>query len=401
MILFAVGLLLSIALARNVGGSAPRLLFRTYLMAFLLLLAWLIENAATYGSLFKSDELYYFEAAHAQLSWSIEKDKSRLLWHLLNHVMVNYDFVFEGWALKIFSVPMCAASVVLIYSQAGRSERVEWIIYLLPYFIWVSTFNFRDTLVLLLTLLFFAASRRANLLCLPALVVIVLLMLFLRPFVAYALLIISGIGYIWSQLRSKRFGRVAIGAIFIFALLGQIGLGIDMLRDPFDEYVRWFDYTSNEGKQDRLDSIEYDYVDPATPVGFAYALVRFMVTPLPSSIAWRLLHGGGEEWGLVDDLVRFWHQTGLFALFVYMTINARFLLAALLGLNRHVLMLLLALSLYAPIYAYHLLGVTHSRAKIPVHIAVFLLCLAISEYKKARIGATPYGVNTTPRVQKG
>ena len=335
----------------------------SYSLALLFILWRRLESGSFTD--FKSDEIYY-------LAGEIDFDVDRALWLLINDFIMNYDINFGGGMLTLLNVPVFIFLILCIY-RLTNNRNTLYIIAILPYVLWLATFNLRDTLIIALTAYCFVLLKERR--ALPLLLLTITALYFLRPWAA----MINGlIIFIYLMI----FDRGASGGMRQFALM-VLGLGLLIVVGPaiwekIEVYSRWFEYTTGAGRLEHLGNIGVSELDD----GYLLGMARFITTPLPWSLIERIFDGGRQVWTTSDDIVRLIHQIGYFSCLAYIFMNPKQLVSAVYETNRFLQLFLLSCISYAPIYAFHLLGMSHQRAKLPFQIAIFIVALLIQSKKR-------------------
>lgn len=370
MITFAILNILIVFLYRK-NNITKKAFIITYSLATIFLTISLIGNNTE--SFFISDEIYYYELAKSYFTYQDEGD--RYLWIKINQFILNYDLALNGFSLKIINLPIYILSLILLYELFNKDKRVLLIAIILPYFLWTATFNLRDTLIIATTISMFLLLKKESS---PVYILILLVILYLlRPFAAFINFFIIFL-FIFLQSISK----LHIGKILLYStILVAIGVSsFELLSSKFNSYQMWFEYTTDEGRDSHLESQEIT----TSEASFLTSVLRYIFTPIPTSLIDRILQGGSEQWGVFDDLVRLVHQTSVYFLILYLVINVKNIYRVLLKQSAAINLFLLSLMTYLPIYSFHLFGMTHTRSKLPLHIVLFLVSLLIYSYNKRR-----------------
>ncbi|MDD2496317.1 MAG: hypothetical protein PHE29_14155, partial [Tissierellia bacterium] len=147
-------------------------------------------------------------------------------------------------------------------------------------------------------------------------------------------------------------------------------------------YIYWFQYTTGEGQEQHILNRNVDFASGNRLKDFAISSVAYVATPFPHSIFIRLLNGGTQQWGVIDDLIRFCNQLIYYCLLIYLFYNMRYLKTILKSLNKVQAIVIIAFLSYWPIYSFHLYGAVHQRLKLPFQIVVFLFAILIFQYKR-------------------
>ena len=335
---------------------------------------------------FASDEITYINAALDKLP----SDLNRFLWFFINYLILNYDISFNRFALKIINIPI-AAGFLLVLWHIFKNKRIFLIPVILPYAAYIAIKNFRDIPIFLFTaltiLLFYQRKPIYMILSLISLG----MLFFLRPFAAIIVFVILLLQILLLTIKplkrlaiSKRFTKKILILIIISVIISPFAAPV--VRHSIVKHYNWFIYTTfAKGYEMKVENrVRNDprYASGNKVKDFCVASVRYAVTPIPTSIFGRLIKGGAEQWGMVDDLIRFLNQIGYYFMLIFLILNARYIPVVFLKLTPAGKAFVLSQLTYWPIYSFHLYGVTHQRLKIPLQIVVFLIAMGVSEYKK-------------------
>jgi len=362
--------LTALVMARALSGSREerRFVVASYVAALALLALASIEALATAAPMFKSDEIYYLEGARQSVAYSVDPD--RWLWFVVNRLLTEWDFGLNGFALKLINIPLFVATCLSLNGLVKRPTIMLNLWLLMPYYVWISTFNFRDTLVLLLTVTVFASFFNGSRILLPG--VSLLCLFLLRPAMAALNVLLWAVLMLRDASRAQRLAVLRLGLLIALGI-GAAAVSWSTIAPRINQTIAWVAFTTGEGKAERLQEFDAEAVDPTTARGFGIGLARYVLAPLPTSLLLRAADGGSSTWGIVDDLVRAVHQTlyllALAVLVLRPVLAWRGLAAAPLALR----LLVLSLAAYAPVYSLHLFGAVHSRSKIPFQLAVFIV----------------------------
>lgn len=345
-----------------------------YLIPLTFLLLWLFELNNGGISFFISDEALYYENAFR----GFPRLEDRFLWQLVNYWVVNHDIWADGLPLKLLNIPVYVAFVILLVRIFPYRE--SYLIPLfLPYSAFCAIFNLRDMAIWFFStcsIYLWNKDTKSLLLSFAPLVFLYLL----RPFVA---ILIGGIlvaGKIYDLFANnnrsgdKRFNQL----LSILAVAAILYLIYHPLSQKIVHYFNWYDYTTNEGHDEYVQSLPNAVVTGNIFLDFVISLMRYLFAPMPQSLIVRLLKGGTEQWGLVDDIIRTANQIGYYLIMFYLAFNIKHLLLTVRRITKTQAIFLVSMIMYWPIYAYHLYGVSHQRLKLPLQIALF--CLLVMTY---------------------
>ena len=388
MLLFCALTLLAGVLLFREGLEGAAFFVLTYLLAGTMLCLAAIEIQSSGIASLKSDENHFIDVAKESSLLEIAT-ADRALWYMVNYWVLEHDIAFGGLALKCVNIPLFALFTLALY-RLFRRARFVWLLPLaLPYALWTATFNFRDIPIFLATamvpvILYETRPRSAWLAIIP-----LVLLFLLRPFASVMLLgavavveLLELLGRSWKGvLTNRKLAGLTLGVAMIAV---PCTVTWESLGPVVERHVAWFVHTTGEGRDEHLARFDERYTSSSRLRDLPLSMVRYAVTPLPTSVAQRFLEGGSELWGAIDDLVRLIHQTAYYLMSLYLVVNWRTALRQLRKLTRGQHVLILAFLTYWPIYSFHSYGVTHQRVKLPLQFVVFLLCFLVKHSKSAR-----------------
>jgi hypothetical protein len=366
-------------------GLSPLLIFfiATFFLSFFCL-----ECIYRGTDFFFSDEVSYINAASDKLP----SRPDRFLWYFINDLILNHDISLNGFALKVINIPF-AAGFLLVLWYIFRHKKVFLIPVILPYFAFIATKNIRDIPIFLFTALTILLFHHRKPIYMVLSLISLGMLFLLRPFAAVIVFIISLLQICLLTIKSlkglaisKRFSQKILILVVIVMIISPFA--VTVVRHSIVSHYNYFIYTTfAEGYEMLIKNRVQN--DPRYASGnkfrdFCVASVRYAVTPIPTSILGRLMKGGSEYWGLVDDLIRVVNQFGYYFMLVFLILNVRYIPAVFLKLTPAGKAFILSFLTYWPIYSYHLYGVTHQRLKLPLQIVVFLIAISVFEYKKSK-----------------
>jgi len=350
----------------------------TIILSFVLYLLFLVEiGGISAQNYFVSDELGYWKAKINEIDLS---KLDRLFWHGLNYFLKNID-IGGIVAIKLISIPLLFFTLYVLWSLFFKDNRIFLLILFYPYFLLLATKNLRDIAILFFVVSTFYLFHKVKFGKVIFLIPIVLLFIS-RPFIGFLCLIILFIdtyliNYIAFSLWHLKF---LIKKKFIpYLLVIFVGLimffSIPYVKDRMRGYLFYFKYyTTSKGYEHKLEErggISTGHIITDYLVG----AVRFVVTPIPTSLIKRGLSGGTEDWGLIDDIVRTANQVFYYYFLLYVLINAKAIYFKFRTLSPSAKQLLYVLLAYWPIYTFYGFGGAHQRNKLPFQLAIFLLFL--------------------------
>jgi hypothetical protein len=333
----------------------------------------------TKSGFFRNDELYYIDLAHRGLLF----DPNRFLWIFINYIIVNFDVYLAGLPLKLINIPISIFSLLLLWRAFDKNLKVFYLPLFLPYYSFISVFNFRDHLILFFTLAAVISFYSKGLKGLMGFFAAIIALFFLRPYAA-AIILIMLVGYVFILWLLQIFhGRIKYKYWLVIVIsVAIVSVFSTLIIHKFNVYYQWFVYTTTVGADKHMQLASGGIATGNRMFDFGFSLVRYIVTPLPTSIMSRLLEGGSLTWGWFDDVVRIFNQCGYYFLLIYLLINLKILFQALRVAGAMKNFILCSLMMYWPIYSFHLYGSTHQRLKISFQLAIFLMFLLVRDRKR-------------------
>jgi hypothetical protein len=331
-------------------------------------------------SWFKSDEAAYLERGLALTTDNVGAvDVSRAGWIVLNAFVQRVDIFAGGAPLKLIGVPLLLIAVLYVWRVFEKRNGVFWLPIALPYLCLVAVENLRDTLILCLTAVLCLAlyERRAS--GVLRAVLAAGLLLVSRPFVLAVVILGFGLERAWSAARrfhllsvpSRSGLRIGLATIIVACTLAVAGPVVVNLVDRYEYYLTFL----LAGRHEDIGVERVGRLTGNRMVDFAVGAARYAFTPLPTSLAARMVKGGTEQWGLLDDVVRLGNQLTYFALLAALALRWRRVWRGLGTTDAPQRLLLFSLAAMWPIYSWQLFGATHQRLKLPLQIVVYLLVL--------------------------
>jgi len=381
MIIFTLSIIIfSIYYIKNIKqtGLSPLLIF---FIGGIFLVFFYFEHIIGGIPLFYSDEITYMSAAK-----SVTQFSDRFLWYLINDFMLEYDLSFNGFMLKMINIPI-AASTILVLWHIFKNKKIFLLPVVLPYFSFLATKNLRDIPILCLSFLsiFMFYSRKSSYVVVGC--ISLGMLFFLRPFAAGVITIIILLQIIYQvgkkliklKVYKKHIKKLVVLFIITLILIPLFGGNITMNIEK--NLNRFIYFVIGGGQEERAESRALHYTSGNKLKDFTVAGIRYIFTPIPTSIIIRAAVGE-SEWGLVDDLIRIFNQIIYYILLGYLIMNARYIPKIFTKMTYGQKAVILYLLSYWPIYSLYLYGVGHQRLKMPFQIAIFLIAILIKNYKK-------------------
>lgn len=370
------------------SGVRTRYLWWSPYLALIILVLYALERSASGVPLLLSDEIAYATEDIADFRFLEYKD--RWGWLALNKIVIDYDMAPLFLPLKLISVtflPLLCLGLIRLWPS---NTLVGLAPIALPYIALTATLNLRDTGLLMLIVLGSASAldgRRRGAASLRWIAVFGLAVFLLRPLVGLLSLAVWTMFLQW-PLKGRRNRRIR----FYLRLLPALGLLIVLLAS-----VPWVDTIVTRSWNLVLIRAEAASVEaeagipledrevrvPSNVKDVGVAVLRYVVTPLPTSLA-RRIRQGGSSWGIVDDSVRLIHQLSVLFMAAMLLLNFKWVWQAVTSLTRGQAALLMILASHLPLYVAYSGGGSHQRNKLPFQLAIFLIFATVHQLKRHR-----------------
>ena len=333
---------------------------------------------------FISDELAYIDFDDAQgLSESAKND--RILWFYY-HSLVSFIMPVDGLFNKLISLPFLPLILLLVYNFCNKRNLSLFLFLFCPYLLFLMQTAIRDIAILYFTLLIIsywcnASSKNSKVIF--QLLTLIFLLFMLRPFAVFIVAFSIYIYELFAKFKNKPF-RDVLYLLFYNVVVAIIVSGFFYLlfQDKIDQYIRTLTYFSENGLW--LDESKSNVKPALTFQYFSYAIIRYISTPLPTSLLERFLTESVTQFGYLDDIVRFLNQLFYFVMFIWILIKLVIRKGKLVAQwNSSIWILCIVTILNSIVYALYYAGGGHSRIKLLLFIFVFVVfvCLGKREDK--------------------
>lgn len=359
------------------------ILLISFALSLVFYLFFTLEHFISNVQYFISDEYKYYESDIILDNNTID----RFLWFGINYLIKNYD-VFGTIGIKLINIPLLQIFIIYLWLIFNKDQKVLYISFVIPYLALIATKDFRDILIWLLTLLIIYNFTRSKI---KALLYSVLLF-FLRPLATVInLVVLIFVNYVFTIKLKRRLKKstiyYAISGIFIFIIIVIITYKPVYKKMHSVYYAINYKIENGYFTKRNIELLKNDpYVTGDLMHDTKIGLIRYIFTPLPTSLLWRITNGGSEKWGIVDDIIRFTNQIFYFIILFYVILHPICIMKLFReSFNKSQRVLLYVLLLYWPLYSIHLLGITNQRQKLPFQIALFLIAISIYNIKGGKI----------------
>ena len=359
--------------------TGPVLLLMFISLGFITLFSF--EFALGRVEFFNSDEITYTINRNVFQDTSLEK--TRALWFYLHDFIYWIDGEY-GVANKLIALPFLVILLVIIYKSFDRESIAIYPLFLSPYIIYMSTTALRDVVIITLSFYViynFAFNRYKSAHGLLFLAISLLGLSSLRPFTLILIFLSLFTAYIVLRRSLTLFER----ATYFVTISGFSAITASLMLDDLTNYRYRLDVTLFSDNEFNLKSENVTY----SPFNVFWFTLKYLITPLPSSLMERLLDGGHLIYGITDDFVRMVHQTIYFAALIYIFINLKlFVTKSLYGYkflsnqaNMFYRVLLVFTCSWAMIYTLFTEGGAHSRVKVVVTLFIVISSLLLYKDK--------------------
>ena len=342
-----------------------------YCLSILYLISFLFEVGLTDIMYLTSDEWRYFHLSERYLT----EDSERTVWISINYFLKEYDLFGEFFS-KLLNIPLCVYLIHMINSIFKIKNKFT-LLFFAPFIIVLSISNLRDILILIVTIhlcIGLDNLKTKKIKNLIYLFISILLLFNLRP-----ILLVASIG-IYSLVNFKYFFRNKISlilVIFIFSLTIYMSYGYITKI-----YING-SYFLAEGIVDKAQENGFEYFYPDNlPLTFSYASLRYIFTPIPTSIIERLFSDYSHKYGNFSEIIRLLHQCIYYYILIYIFLSWRKILRFFKKLNSLHKIILLNFLIYMPTYSIYAFGGVHQRTKLPFQLALIIIYICYTQIKK-------------------
>ena len=342
-----------------------------YSFNILYLIIFLFEVGLTDIMYLTSDGYRYFHLAEVYLA----EDPDRTVWISINYFLNKYD-LFGEFFCKIINIPFC---VYLLHKINSIFDiRNKFILFFLaPFIIVLSVSNLRDLLILIATIHLCIGLNNLKTKTQRNLIYLFVSALFLynlRPILLFASLVIFLI------VNYKYYIKNKINLILVIILLSST---FYLSSEYIDRIIYNGTYFFAEGIVERAGINDFEYFYPDNlPLTFSYASLRYILTPMPTSIIERLFSDYSHKYGNFSEIIRLFHQIIYYFVLIFTFFNWRKIWSFLKKLNSLYKLILLNFLVYMPIYSVYAFGGVHQRTKFPFQLALIIIYIVYRQFKK-------------------
>ena len=327
---------------------------------------------------FISDELAYIDFDDAQgLSESAKSD--RILWFYY-HRLVAFIMPADGLFNKLISLPFLPLLLLLVYNICNKRNLSLFLFLLCPYLLFLMQTALRDIVILYFTLLivsYWCNAPSKNLKVIFQLITFTFLLFMLRPFAVFIIAFSIYVYELFTRFANKPF-RDVFYLLFYNAVVAILISGIFyiLFQDRIDQYIRTLTYLNENGLW--LDESKSNVKPALTFQYFSYAIIRYISTPLPTSLLERFLTESVTQFGYLDDIVRLLNQLFYFAMLIWIVFKLVIKKCKLVAQwSSTIWVLCIVTILNSIVYALYYAGGGHSRIKLLLFVFVFIVFVCL------------------------
>lgn len=350
-----------------------------YFFSLIFLSVFLFEVGLTNVEYLASDEWRYFHLAEIYL----QEGNERTLWLYINFLVKNYD-LFGEYFIKLLNIPLCVYLIHMVNSIFDIKNKL--IVYLLaPFIIVLSISNLRDVLIFISTIHFCLALDKLNTINIKNLIYLLFsafLLFTLRPIIlslSIALHLTVNFKKYFKNIFKNFINVIFISVIFLFFIFYSSAYINKVL------YNGSYFLTQGLALKSELNGFNQYFYPNNLPLTFSYASMRYVFTPMPTSIVERLFSNHFYKHGIISEIVRLFHQLIYFYLLFFMFFNLKKIYRLLKNLNSLHKLILLNLLVYMPIYTLWAFGGVHQRTKFPFQLALIIIYVYYKQKKKKQV----------------
>jgi len=342
--------------------------------SLVFLAIFLCEVLLTEVNYLASDEYRYYHLSEEY----IKEGNDRTLWLYVNKILKNFD-LFGEFFIKLINIPLAIYFINLINNVFDIKNRLS-VFLLVPFIIVLSVSNLRDVLIWIATVHFclslYSLKERVNLFSMMFWAVV---LFSLRPIILFTVILLYFIVN-FSNFRKSR-SKSIFSVILVSGILSSLVLFFSSYLNRVIYNGGYYLRVGLAHKAELTGFSQYFYPDNM-PLTFSYASIRYIFTPLPTSIIERLFSGHFYKHGVISELVRLLHQFVYFYLLLFIFANFRKVLGMFWRLNSLHRFILLNLLAYMPVYTVYAFGGVHQRNKFPFQLALVIIYVLYKQKKK-------------------
>lgn len=347
-------------------------LLTTWLLAFFSYAEVLLVSPEDIYS--RLDEQYFADIAGLEFQELIKEGERYRLFHLYNFLTLNSWFGWN-WALKVHLIAFPILIALVLFDFVKNIYVIWFFPIVFSYVILLGTLNMRDVILIFITLYSVLYLSRANS-SLKRILWVGLpfgLMSFIRPEAAFLYLFLGiWIGFFTIWIRRPTFAFYIPAALIFGLVIFQTNL--EQLAMYLQQLTPLNIYPYLEARAEELQQLPFLGENMT-------AVIRQLVTPLPTSKLNQIATGGMSEAFYIYEISRSLMMAIVYGLALYAVFNWQYL-GAVFRINRSLGALLLISILHTAAYSVYSDGGGDSRNKLYPFFLLFLLYFEIIVAKK-------------------
>ncbi|EGU40416.1 hypothetical protein VISP3789_19798 [Vibrio splendidus ATCC 33789] len=255
----------------------------------------------------------------------------------------------------------------------------------MPYSLYIMQTALRDSLIVALALSFIFLIGKQIKKNVIYLIILIAAIFLLRPFFVVLLILSSILAHCIVSLNCSSLSqKLIISAKHVIISLLTIVIVYTLFKTKLDQYLRNITYFYEHGllidseKTAIQPSLSFDY--------FAYSIIRYILTPFPSSLLERIFSSNVTQFGYLDDIVRAFNQTSLLFLFIYLIIKIKSVIFFFkkLPMEPAKLTFIIFVFLNSILYSLYYAGGGHSRLKVFLFLGVFMIFVEVKKLNERK-----------------
>ena len=347
----------------------PAFWINVFLAVFIIFLSYAERLLLLEGTFYSfPDERFFANAATFPFSEIIVQHSRYLIFVLFSRVTI---VSFGEWALKLQSVPFGLLTGLLLYDATRKINLLYFFPILFGYFLMLSTLMLRDAIIIFFNLFFLLnISRSKNSISLLWYAIAVAFFSFIRPEFAYVYILI----FTWLTatffLKQNVFLRFILPSVLVTVVFV---VAIDLVVSVSDFFYpdRAITYLSNRDVE--LQRLWF------LPENLS-ALIRQIVTPIPTSLMRRLVSQEMGDGLIIKDIFRVLLMTTFYIMTVSLAVKPRRAFSVL-SKNYFIIYLLIFSVIVTIAYAIFGDGGGSTRNKVYPYLLIFCLFFLTYEFK--------------------
>jgi len=386
MILFLIFTLLLILYSYR-DKEALRFVGLGYFLGLIIYLFKLLEVGFDRINYFISDEIgYYYQYGNPFID-STKED--RLVWYAINYFENNFD-LGGAIGIKLINIPITILGIIWLARIFDKQIKYQNFILCVPYLLILMTMNLRDCLIIAMVCGFVYNLDEFKIKKIILKIIFLVTIFYLRPVMAFILILTTFFFFFFKKKRIKKNKQIGRGPVRRFVIL-SILLPVlyftlqTTINQKIVRYISYVEYNFFDSKKYEERIAAKDVVSLATSnniiVNVFYGSLRYIGSPIPTSLLSRIFKGGGK-YGQTDDITRMINQILYYYFLIYIFFNFWHIKLVFKKLTTPQIIILSFFFCHLLIYSFLAFGGTHQRTKIPFQLFIFIIYSLIIYNKK-------------------